>query len=61
MNPAFYILVVLAAIALWFLLAEAFPAIGSWLKNRVNDVKFYVDDDTNYEEIEKENYNNDNW
>lgn len=28
MNPAFIILVILGAIALWFLLSSAFPAIG---------------------------------
>ena len=50
MNPVFWLLIILAAVALWFLLAFVFYPLGRFLWRIVSDA---------IEELNKDDKNND--
>lgn len=45
MNPFFWVLVLLATVALWFVLRGVFVSLGGWFKNTMNDTKAILEDD----------------
>lgn len=57
MNPFFWVLVLLATVALWFVLRGAFVSLGGWFKNTMNDTKAILEDDGDDSEIEGDENN----
>lgn len=55
MNVVFWFLVLLALVALWFLLSGWFKPIGRFILKLFNGAKRDIEDDDNYEYTEERN------
>ena len=53
MNIAFYILIILAAVALWFILSFLFKQIGKFLTRIFKDTKDIIEEDDTQEETKE--------
>lgn len=51
MNIVFWLIVLLAAFAIWWLLSPLFGEIGDWFKNEAEDLKTEIKDE--WEENDK--------
>lgn len=45
MNIVFWLIVVLGAFAIWWLLSPLFEEIGEWFKNEADDLKTEIKDE----------------